>query len=107
MRSKAAHYLLTAKSRGNSPFDPVARFHLGNGAVIHAVHGEADLSEKGQAQSGGTMVNYLYDLAKVAQNHEKYATTQEVMATDAVKSLAKSAVLNKNSKGDADAKPTL
>jgi len=107
MKAKAALYLLTAKSRGNSPFDPVARFHLGNGAVIHAVHGEADLSEKGQAQSGGTMVNYLYDLAKVAQNHEKYATTQEVMATDAVKSLAKSAVLNKNSKGDADAKPTL
>lgn len=106
MRAKAAHYLLNAKSRGDSPFDPVARFHLGNGAIIHAVHGGADLSEKGQAQSGGTMVNYLYDLTKVAQNHEKYATTQEVMATDAVKSLAKSAVLNKNRKGDADAKPT-
>lgn len=107
MKAKAAHYLLNAKSRGDSPFDPVARFHLGNGAVIHAVHGDADLSEKGQAQSGGTMVNYLYDLSKVAQNHEKYATTREVMATDAVKSLAKSAVLNKNRKGDADAKPTL
>ncbi|WP_420335482.1 malonyl-CoA decarboxylase [Roseibium sp.] len=107
MKAKAAHYLLNAKSRGDSPFDPVARFHLGNGAVIHAVHAGADMSEKGQVQSGGTMVNYLYDLPKVAQNHEKYATTQEVMATDAVKSLAKSAVLNKNRKGDANAKPTL
>lgn len=107
MKAKAAHYLLNAKSRGERPFDPVARFHLGNGAVIHAVHAAADTSEKGQAQSGGTMVNYLYDLSKVAQNHEKYATTQEVMATDAVKSLAKSAVLNKNRKGDANAKPTL
>ncbi|WP_306144403.1 malonyl-CoA decarboxylase [Roseibium sp. MMSF_3412] len=107
MKAKAAHYLLNAKSRGDSPFDPVARFHLGNGAVIHAVHAGADMSEKGQVQSGGTMVNYLYDLPKVAQNHEKYATTQEVMATDAVKSLAKTAVLNKNRKGDANAEPTL
>ena len=107
IKAKAAHYLLNAKSRGDRPFDPVARFHLGNGAIVHAVHAGADTSEKGQAQSGGTMVNYLYDLSKVAQNHEKFATTQEVMATDAVKSLARSAALNKNRKGDADAKPSL
>ncbi|WP_422040359.1 malonyl-CoA decarboxylase domain-containing protein [Roseibium sp.] len=107
MKAKAAHYLLNAKSRGERPFDPVARFHLGNGAIVHAVHAGADTSEKGQAQSGGTMVNYLYDLSKVAQNHEKFATTQEVMATDAVRSLARSAALNKNRKGDANAKPTL
>nr|WP_319385654.1 malonyl-CoA decarboxylase family protein [uncultured Roseibium sp.] len=107
MKAKAAHYLLNAKSRGGRPFDPVARFHLGNGAIVHAVHAEADTSEKGHAQSGGAMVNYLYDLSKVAQNHEKFATTQEVMATDAVRSLARSAALNKNRKGDANAKPTL
>lgn len=107
IRAKAAHYLLNAKSRGERPFDPVARFHLGNGAIVHAVHAGADTSEKGQAQSGGAMVNYLYDLSKVAQNHEKFATTQEVMATDAVRSLARSAALNKNRKGDANAKPTL
>lgn len=103
MRAAAAHYLLNAKSNGGRPFDPVARFHLGNGAIVHAVHANADISDKGRAQSGGTMVNYLYDLAKVAQNHEKFATTQEVIAADAVKSLARSAALTQIRKGHADA----
>lgn len=88
MRALAAHYLLHAKSRGGLPFDPVARFHLGNGAIVHAVHADADTSDKGRAQSGGTMVNYLYDLPRVAQNHENFATTREVVATAEVKALA-------------------
>ncbi|MEP2716371.1 malonyl-CoA decarboxylase [Pseudophaeobacter sp.] len=88
MQALAAHYLLNAKSRGALPFDPVARFHLGNGAIVHAVHADADTSEKGRAQSGGTMVNYLYDLAKVGQNHETFATTRDVVATPSVKALA-------------------
>ncbi|WP_299475734.1 malonyl-CoA decarboxylase [uncultured Roseibium sp.] len=107
MKSAAAHYLLDAKARGGRPFDPVARFHLGNGAIVHAVHANADVSDKGRMQSGGMMVNYLYDLAKVAQNHEKFATTQEVVATDAVRSLARSAVLNQNNKGNVNAESTL
>ncbi|MFK5997419.1 MAG: malonyl-CoA decarboxylase [Rhodobacterales bacterium] len=88
MRAKAAHYLLHAKDRRGLPIDPVARFHLGNGAIIHAVHSNADVSDKGRAQSGGTMVNYLYDLAKVAQNHEKFATSKVVAATAEVQALA-------------------
>lgn len=88
MKALAAHYLLTAKSRGGLPFDPVARFHLGNGAIVHAVHADADTSEKGWAQSGGTMVNYLYDLPRVAQNHENFANTREVVATSEVQALA-------------------
>ena len=88
MRALAAHYLLNAKSRNGLPFDPVARFHLGNGAIVHAVHADADTSEKGRAQSGGTMVNYLYDLPRVAQNHENFVTTREVIATSEVKALA-------------------
>jgi malonyl-CoA decarboxylase len=91
MRALAAHYLLGAKGRNDLPLDPVARFHLGNGAILHAVHAEADTSAKGREQSGGTMVNYLYDLPKVAQNQEKFATTQLVVATAEVKSLAKTA----------------
>ncbi len=93
MKALAAYYLLNAKSRGTLPFDPVARFHLGNGAIIHAVHAEADTSEKGRDQSGGTMVNYLYELARVAQNHETFATTREVAATAQVKGLAQAAEL--------------
>ncbi|MBN9668730.1 malonyl-CoA decarboxylase [Roseibium aggregatum] len=103
MKATAAWYLMNAKARGGLPFDPVARFHLGNGAIVHAVHADADISEKGRAQSGGTMVNYLYDLNKIAQNHEKFATTQEVAAADAVRSLAKSSALAQTWKGKADA----
>ncbi|WP_107496551.1 malonyl-CoA decarboxylase [Thalassobius sp. I31.1] len=88
MRNTAAHYLLNAKGKGGLPFDPVARFHLGNGAMVHAVHANADVSDKGCQQSGGTMVNYLYDLEKVAQNHENFATTQQVLASAAVQAHA-------------------
>jgi malonyl-CoA decarboxylase len=66
-----AHYLLREKSRG-APLDPVARFHLGNGARLHRMHGGADLSVKGREQSAGIMVNYLYDLAKIEENHEAF-----------------------------------
>ena len=93
MQAIAADYLLHAKDHSDLPYDPVARFHLGNGAVVHAVHADADVSDKGKAQSGGTMVNYHYDLGKVAQNHEKLATTKEVAATAEVKALAASSPL--------------
>ena len=88
MQALAAHYLLNAKSRDGLPFDPVARFHLGNGAIVHAVHADADISDKGRVQSGSTMVNYLYDLSRVAQNHENFATTREVVATSEVRTFA-------------------
>ncbi|ASM74733.1 MULTISPECIES: malonyl-CoA decarboxylase [Roseobacteraceae] len=88
-RALAAHYLLMAKGRGDAPFDPVARFHLGNGALVHAVHANADASDNGAAQSGGVMVNYLYDLDQVAQNHENFATKRKVTASSEVTSLAK------------------
>ncbi|WP_373235837.1 malonyl-CoA decarboxylase [Cohaesibacter celericrescens] len=89
-KAVAAHYLLNAKGHAGLPYDPVARFHLGNGAIVHAVHADADVSNKGREQSNGTMVNYLYDLPKVAQNHEKFATTKEVAASAEVRALANS-----------------
>jgi malonyl-CoA decarboxylase len=93
MRALAAHYLLTAKSRNDLPYDPVARFHLGNGARVHAVHAGADISDKGIAQSGGAMVNYLYDLGEVAQNHERFATSREIAASAEVQALAGKAAI--------------
>jgi malonyl-CoA decarboxylase len=86
-RQQAAHYLLGAKRPDGSPLDPVARFHLGNGASVHAVHINADLSANGIAQSGGTMVNYLYDLSLISQNHERFASAQEVAASPEVAAL--------------------
>jgi malonyl-CoA decarboxylase len=90
LRQLTARYLLEAK-RGEEPRDPVARFHLGNGAILHAVHADADLSEKGRAQSGGAMVNYLYDLRKLAENHDRYAKQATIAASADVRALAKAA----------------
>lgn len=91
MRSLAALYLTQAKRTDAQPLDPVARFHLGNGASIHQVHARADISGKGQAQSLGVMVNYLYDLSKVAQNHERFAGAQEIATSGEVRRLAATA----------------
>jgi malonyl-CoA decarboxylase len=66
-----AHYLLVEKSAGLAR-DPVARFHLGNGARLHRLHWAADLTPKGKQQSSGMMVNYLYKLDRIELNHEEY-----------------------------------
>jgi len=89
----AAHYLLKIKHRSGQPRDPVARFHLNNGAFVEAVHAGADLSKNGQAQSSGVMVNYRYDLNKISANHEAFANQQTVVASKAVKLLAEQAQL--------------
>jgi malonyl-CoA decarboxylase len=88
LRRLAARYLLEAKAKDGAPLDPVARFHLGNGAEVHEIHASADLSAKGRQQSCGAMVNYLYDPARVEQNHEAFATHQTIAATRGVKALA-------------------
>ncbi len=90
MRQLAAHYILEAKRDSGAPLDPVARFHLGNGAQVHKVHADADVSEKGKAQSNGVMVNYLYDLRKVSQNHERFATTGKISASSEIRSMSAS-----------------
>lgn len=91
LRSLAALYLTRTKRSDGQPLDPVARFHLGNGASVHQIHARADTSAKGQAQARGTMVNYLYDLSKVAQNHERFAAAQEIATSGEVRSLAAAA----------------
>ena len=83
----AARYLLEAKRADGLPVDPVARFHLGNGAALQAVHAGADTSDRGIAQSGGAMVNYLYDLDRIAANHEAFVTDKRVVASDEVRAL--------------------
>lgn len=86
IKKTVLNYLLSAK-QGKYPVDPVARFHLGNGAKIHQVHTSADLSEKGISQSRGTMVNYLYDLRYIERNHEQYVMEGEIDYNDKLKSL--------------------
>ena len=91
IRRRAARYLLAARRGDGQPLDPVARFHLGNGAIVHQVHAGGDISPKGLAQSAGAMVNYLYDLAKVEQNQERYAADREIAASSDIRSLVAAA----------------
>ena len=81
-----AHYLLRVKS-GDGPMDPVARFHLGNGASLYRMHGGADLSLKGREQAAGIMVNYLYDLARIEENHEAFFDQGKIAVASAVSRL--------------------
>ena len=85
----AATYFLTARTRTRAPVDPVARFHLGNGARLERIDWLADPSPKGLAQSFGMMVNYLYDLDDIEKNHEAYAGSRTIVASSAVKKLAR------------------
>ncbi len=84
----AAAYLLSAKRDDGKPRDPVARFHLANGAILDRVNPAANLSPRGIAESLGVMVNYRYDLAKADANNERYFETGEVTASKAVRDLA-------------------
>jgi len=66
----ASIYLRATTPAGDG--DPVAKFHLGNGARLQRINWAADLSRNGLKQSGGLMVNYLYDLERIEENHQKF-----------------------------------
>ncbi|MCA1298460.1 malonyl-CoA decarboxylase [Stappia indica] len=89
LRALCAHYLVREKKSGIRPLDPVARFHLGNGARLERINWDADPSRNGQRQSCGMMVNYLYDLGHIEKNHEAFAATGSVAAASAVSRLLK------------------
>ncbi len=84
----AARYLYEVRQNGR-PLDPVARFHLGNGARIERINFLADASPKGFKQSGGLMVNYLYDPQEIEQNVEAYVGEDRIAASAAVRRLAR------------------
>ncbi|GLS47871.1 malonyl-CoA decarboxylase [Methylobacterium gnaphalii] len=84
MLPAAAAYFLRAKNPKGRPLDPVARFHLGNGARLERMNFLGDVSRKGLGQSYGLMVNYLYDLSAIEKNHETYANLGTVAASSAV-----------------------
>lgn len=68
--SLTAIYLTTVTPSRDG--NPVAKFHLGNGAKLHQINWAGDLSKNGLRQSAGLMVNYLYDLSSVEENHERF-----------------------------------
>lgn len=84
----AAIYFLEAKA-GKEPYDPVARFHLRNGARLARINWCADLSSNGLDQSAGILVNFVYDLDQIIKNHEEYSSRQKVAAATSIKKLAR------------------
>lgn len=84
----AAEYFLHAKNGAGLPLDPVARFHLGNGARLERLNWRGDLSASGLRQAAGLMVNYRYELRQIEKNHEAYANQGAVAASPEVRKLA-------------------
>ncbi len=82
------HYLLQAK-RGRRALDPVAHFHLTNGARLERINLRGNLSIDGLQQSAGLMVNYLYKLNDIDQNHEAYALNGEIKAASAIQRMVR------------------
>jgi malonyl-CoA decarboxylase len=89
LMTQAILYLTESEREDNSPNDPVAKFHLGNGAILEKINLNADLSDKGIMQSKGLMVNYLYNLELLEKNHELFFKTKNVQQSDGIKSLKK------------------
>ena len=87
----AARYLVQARAPSGRALDPVANFHLSNGASVERLNWLGDVSEKGLQQSAGLMVNYLYRLGDIEANHEAYRDEGQVAASSAVRGLVRAA----------------
>ena len=72
------NYFMKSDRPDGLPNDPVARFHLGNGASLEQVNFLGDSSINGKVLSAGIMVNYLYDLDKVEKNHELLVSEKKI-----------------------------
>jgi malonyl-CoA decarboxylase len=84
-----ARYLLRERAASGRALDPVAHFHLTNGARIERLNWLGDVSAKGLQQSAGIMVNYLYRLGEIEANHEAYRGGGRIAASSAVRNLAR------------------
>ena len=91
----ASVYLFNVRRKDHEPVDPVARFHLGNGASLERINWLGDISKTGIEQSAGMMVNYLYDLDQIEKNHEAYINEQKVIASNEIRKLANRKLLQK------------
>lgn len=86
----AARYIVQEKRGADGrAADPVAHFHLSNGARVERLNWLGDRSPKGMAQSAGLMVNYLYKLDEIEANHEAYSASGKVAVSGEVKGLLK------------------
>jgi malonyl-CoA decarboxylase len=86
----AGRYLITRTGQGQ-PVDPVARFHLGNGARIERLNWAADSTRLRIEQSAGLMVNYLYHRLEIDANHEAFASRGMITVSPQIADLLKGA----------------
>jgi malonyl-CoA decarboxylase len=84
-----ARYLIRERAPSGRALDPVAHFHLSNGARVERLNWLGDVSAKGMQQSAGIMVNYLYRLGEIEANHEAYRGEGRVAAASALRNLAR------------------
>jgi malonyl-CoA decarboxylase len=75
---------LTHRVSKEAPADPVARFHLGNGARLERINWLGNTAPRGIEESFGVMVNYLYDLDTIESNHEAFVHDGEVIRSSQV-----------------------
>ena len=101
----AAYYLTQARDRSGRTRDPVARFHLGNGARLEQLDFDADRSQRGMEGAHGIMVNYSYVLADVEKNHEAFVVEGKVVASSAVQKLARQARVTERSEAPEPGEP--
>ncbi len=87
LKPLCARYLVSEK-RGQRARDPVAHFHLSNGALIERINWLGDRSAKGMANAHGLMVNYLYELDEIDRHHERYSESFTVGTSREVRALA-------------------
>jgi malonyl-CoA decarboxylase len=86
MEKLCARYLLQEKN-GTHPADPVAQFHLNNGALVDRIYWLADASSRGLRQSYGMMVSYRYELDELDDNYEQFQRGGRVAAARRVERL--------------------
>ena len=84
-----ARYLVDEKRPGGEVLDPVAHFHLSNGARMERLNWMGDRSPRGMEQSAGIMINYLYKQSEIDENHEDYTSSGRVAASSAIRHLLK------------------
>ena len=96
---------LTASNGGKGPDDPVARFHLGNGARLERLHWAANLSPRALTESLGMMVNYVYEPSSIDDNHEQFVAQGHVARSSEVEDILRRASRNGNGKHNGREQP--
>lgn len=96
LTAAAAWYFLRARDNAGRTVDPVARFHLGNGARLEQLNFLGDRSKRAMRQAHGLMVNYLYKLDEIEANHEAFASRRDVVTTQQIRRLVPTTRINQS-----------